>query len=117
METSADVTPIGSGWPGVSVVMPVLDEERHLRTAVGTVLGQDYTGPLELVLALGPSRDRTHEIAAELAAGDPRVRTAANPTGPTGTALNPATPAPQPGLVVPPDGHALAAAAYLRAAV
>ena len=39
-------------WPGVSVVMPVRDEERHLHEAVGSVLGQDYPGMLELVLAL-----------------------------------------------------------------
>ncbi len=60
-----------AGWPGVSVVVPVLDEEHHLRAAVSTALGQDYAGPVEVVLALGPSRDRTDEIAAELAAADP----------------------------------------------
>src|SRR3954471_15772201 len=117
METSADVTPIGSGWPGVSVVMPVLDEERHLRTAVGTVLGQDYPGPLELVLALGPSRDRTDEIAAELAAEDARVRTVANPTGATGAALNRAVAAALHDVVVRLDGHALVPADYVRVAV
>ena len=71
-------------WPGVSVVVPVLDEEAHLRAAVSTVLGQDYPGDLEVVLALGPSRDRTDEIAAELAAADDRVRLVPNPTGPPG---------------------------------
>ena len=43
---------------------------------------------LEVVLALGPSRDRTDEIAAELAAADDRVRLVANPTGATGAGLN-----------------------------
>ncbi len=117
MEPSVETAPTEPGWPGVSVVMPVLDEERHLRTAVGTVLGQDYTGPLELVLALGPSRDRTDEIAAELAAGDPRVRTVANPTGATGTALNLAIAAAQHDVVVRLDGHALVPADYVRVAV
>ena len=54
----------GTGPVSVSVVMPILNEERHLEEAVAAVLGQDYDGPLEVVLALGPSRDRTDEIAA-----------------------------------------------------
>ena len=40
--------------PAVSVIMPILNEERHLRDAVAMILAQDYTGPLEVVLALGP---------------------------------------------------------------
>ena len=73
-----------AAWPGASVVVPVLDEERHLRAAVSTVLGQDYPGPLEVVLALGPSHDGTDAIAAELAPRTTRVRLVANPTGATG---------------------------------
>ena len=65
---------------GVSVVMPVLNEERHLAEAVRAVLGQDYGGPVQVVLALGPSRDRTDEVAAALAADDPRVTTVPNPS-------------------------------------
>ncbi|NHC14653.1 glycosyltransferase, partial [Motilibacter deserti] len=69
------VAPAARAWPPVSVIMPVLNEERHLRTAVRHVLEQGYPGELELVLALGPSRDRTDAIAEALAAADPRVRT------------------------------------------
>jgi succinoglycan biosynthesis protein ExoA len=117
MEPRVEAPPAEPGWPGVSVVMPVLDEERHLRTAVGTVLGQDYAGPLELVLALGPSRDRTGEIAAELAAEDARVRTVANPGGATGAALNLAIAAARHEVVVRLDGHALVPPDYVRVAV
>ena len=106
-----------AAWPGVSVVMPVLDEERHLRSAVGTVLGQDYPGPLELVLALGPSGDRTDEIAAAAAAADPRVQTVPNPTGATGAGLNLAVAAARHDVVVRLDGHALVPADYVRVAV
>ena len=41
-------------WPGVSVVMPVLNEERHLEAAIQRVLDQDYPGELEVILAVGP---------------------------------------------------------------
>ncbi len=104
-------------WPGVSVVVPVLDEEAHLRSAVGTVLGQDYPGPLEVVLALGPSTDRTDEIAHELAAADDRVRLVTNPTGATGAGLNLAVALAQHDIVVRLDGHALVPRDYVRIAV
>ena len=48
----------------VSVVMPVLNEERYLEQAVRHVLDQEYDGEVEVVLAVGPSRDRTAHIAA-----------------------------------------------------
>src|SRR5690606_37999834 len=67
--------PVGSpvSWPAVSVVMPVLNEERHLEAAVRHVLAQDYPGDMEVVLGVGPSEDRTREVADALAAADPRV--------------------------------------------
>jgi hypothetical protein len=106
------------GWPPVSVVMPVLNEERHLREAVEGVLAQEYPGELELVVALGPSADGTDRIAAELEAEHPgRVRTVANPTGHTPSALNAAVGATKHDIVVRVDGHALFPADYVRTAV
>ena len=61
--------------PAVSVIMPVLNEERHLRDSVRHILEQEYDGEMEVVIALGPSTDRTEEIAAELVPrGPPRAR-------------------------------------------
>ena len=39
--------------PGVSYVMPVLNEVTHIRAAVASLLEQDYAGPMEVTLALG----------------------------------------------------------------
>ena len=103
--------------PSVSVVMPVLNEERHLADAVRHILAQDYPGDLELVIALGPSTDRTDEIAAALATADPRVRTVANPTGRTPSALNAAIGASTHEIVVRVDGHGLLTPGYIRTAV
>ena len=103
--------------PGVSVVIPVLNEERHLADAVGQLLDQRYDGPLEVVLALGPSADRTDEIAAGLAAHDPRVRTVPNPTGRTPVGLNAAIAAASYDIVVRVDGHALVPDDYVAVAV
>lgn len=104
-------------WPPVSVVMPVLNEERHLGDAVAQVLGQDYPGDFELIMALGPSTDRTDEIAAELVEANDHVRSVPNPKGATPTALNAAIAASQHSIVVRVDGHALFPTSYIRTAV
>ncbi|MBG6086644.1 glycosyltransferase family 2 protein [Actinomadura viridis] len=104
-------------WPAVSVVMPVLNEERHLTDAVRRILLQEYPGELELVLAIGPSRDRTEEIANRLAAEDPRIVVVPNPTGRTPQGLNIAIKASQYSIIVRVDGHSLLPVDYVRAAV
>ncbi|MER6535251.1 glycosyltransferase family 2 protein [Streptomyces sp. 900105755] len=103
--------------PAVSVIMPVLDEERHLRGAVQAILAQEYAGELEVVIALGPSRDRTDEIAAALVAEDPRVHTVPNPTGRTPAALNAAIKASRHPIVVRVDGHGMLSPNYIATAV
>jgi glycosyltransferase involved in cell wall biosynthesis len=104
-------------WPAVSVIMPVLNEERHLAEAVEAILSQEYPGELELVLAIGPSRDRTQEIAEKLAADDPRIIVVPNPTGRTPQGLNASIKASQYSIVVRVDGHSLLPPDYVRAAV
>lgn len=103
--------------PAVSVIMPVLNEERHLRNSVQHILGQDYPGELEVVIALGPSTDRTDEIAARLVAEDPRVHTVPNPTGRTPAALNAAITASRHPVVVRVDGHGMLSPNYIATAV
>lgn len=101
----------------VSVIMPVRNEERHLAEAVGSVLGQDYPGELELVLAVGPSRDKTEQIAGRIAASDHRVTVVANPSGQIPTALNAAIKATSHDIIVRVDGHALLPPDYVATAV
>ena len=45
--------------PAVSVILPVLNEEAHLEESISAILSQDYRGVFEVILALGPSQDRT----------------------------------------------------------
>ncbi|MFI9220699.1 glycosyltransferase family 2 protein [Streptomyces werraensis] len=112
MNANPDVRP-----PAVSVIMPVLNEERHLRGAVRAILAQEYAGEMEVVIALGPSTDRTDEIAAELVAEDPRVHTVPNPTGRTPAALNAAIKASRHPIVVRVDGHGMLSPNYIATAV
>ena len=101
----------------VSVILPVLNEERHLRDAVAMVLAQDWPRPIEVVLALGPSTDRTDEIAADLAREDDRVVVVDNPTGRTPDALNAAIGAARGEVIVRVDGHAEIPTDYISRAV
>jgi glycosyltransferase involved in cell wall biosynthesis len=103
--------------PGVSVIMPILNEERHLTEAVSHITDQDYAGPVEVILAVGPSHDRTAQIAAELAAADPRIRVVDNPSGRTADGLNAAIGIATYDLVVRVDGHAMIPTDYVRTAV
>jgi GT2 family glycosyltransferase len=101
----------------VSVIMPVRNEQRHLQDAVGHVLAQEYPGQVEVVLAVGPSRDATHQIAERLAAADPRITVVANPSGLIPAANNAAIKASRHPIVARVDGHALIPPGYLLQAV
>jgi len=93
--------------------MPVLNEERHLEHAVHAIFEQNYPGPFEVCLALGPSTDATDDVAARLQQHEPRLRTVANPTGKTPAGLNAAIRATTGEIVVRVDGHAVLPAGYI----
>jgi glycosyltransferase involved in cell wall biosynthesis len=97
--------------------MPVLNEERHLEEAVGRVLDQDYPGVLEVVLAIGPSKDRTEEIADKLAESDHRITIVSNPTGKTPAALNVGIAHAKHDILVRVDGHGALTDGYITRAV
>lgn len=106
-----------STWPGISVVMPVVNEEPYLADAVERIITQGYPGDLELIIAVGPSRDRTAEIAAELAATRPGVVVVDNPVGKTPHGLNRAIARAQHPVIVRADGHGELGPDYLTTAV
>ncbi|MCS6578131.1 glycosyltransferase family 2 protein [Curtobacterium poinsettiae] len=107
----------GQPLPGVSYVMPVLNEVTEVRAAVGSLLDQDYTGPFEVILALGPSIDGTNELVAEMSAADPRIRAIDNPAGSTPAGLNVAIRASVHPVVIRVDAHSVLPTDYTRIAV
>lgn len=74
--------------PEASVLIPVLDEEAHIRETVAAMQAQRFDGGLEFLFMDGGSSDRTRQILEEVAAGDPRVRVLDNPGRRTPDALN-----------------------------
>jgi len=102
--------------PPVSVIIPVLNEERFLFQAVNAVLNQQYESEFEVILALGPSKDKTNDVAKELAK-DSRVKLIDNPSGKTASALNQAIKNSRFDIIVRLDGHAIVDKYYLDNAV
>jgi glycosyltransferase involved in cell wall biosynthesis len=103
--------------PAVSVILPVLNEEHHLESAVGSVLAQEYPGELEILLALGPSKDNTDAVARKMAAEDSRIRLVENPAGLTTVGMNNCIRLAKHDIVVRVDAHSELDDNYIRRGV
>ena len=101
----------------VSVVLPILNEELYLESAVKSILLQDFNGDLEIILAVGPSRDKTLEIANNLAGKDSRIKVVENTSGRTAAGLNIAIKHSKYPIIVRVDGHAKIPDNYISIAV
>ena len=104
MSTSAN-TLYGSPKREISVVLPVLNEEKYLADSVNSILSQNFSGAIEVILAVGPSQDQTLKIAQSIQARDSRVVVVENPTGKTAAGLNLAIAAARYSIIVRVDGH------------
>jgi cellulose synthase/poly-beta-1,6-N-acetylglucosamine synthase-like glycosyltransferase len=100
----------------VSVILPVLNEENYLEAAISAILSQDFLGEFEVILALGPSRDRTTEIAEKLQRSDSRIILVDSPTGKTAAGLNLAIAKSRYPIIIRVDGHATIPKNYLTLA-
>ena len=103
--------------PGVTFVMPVLNEVAHIEAAIGGITAQDYSGPYEIITALGPSVDGTNDIIRALAARDARLRPIPNELGSTPGGLNAAIRAASHDIVIRVDAHSVLPTDYARIAV
>ena len=102
----------------ISFVMPVLNEETHLRTAVSSIFEQKGVskGDIEVILAIGPSTDNTKEVAQALKLEYP-VTIVENPTGKTPSGLNLAINAAKNHVIVRVDAHSQLSPDYTKLAL
>ena len=100
-----------------SVLIPVLNEETHLRDAVARMRAQDFQGSLEFLFIDGGSTDSSTAILAELAAEDDRVRVLANPARRTPNALNVGLNAARGEFIVRMDAHTHYPPSYVRTGI
>ncbi len=106
--------------PLISVVVPALNEARHILRCLESVEGQTYPHELiEVIVADGGSSDRTREIVAEFGVRSTlnSVRLVDNPQRTTPTGLNAGVAAASGDVIVNLIAHVAADAEYLEANV
>jgi succinoglycan biosynthesis protein ExoA len=101
----------------VSVLVPVRNEERHIRETVAAMQAQRFDGTFELLFADGCSEDRTREILTEIAAADERVRVLHNPRRGTASGLNVCLREARGEFVARMDAHTFYSDRYIAAGV
>jgi glycosyltransferase involved in cell wall biosynthesis len=112
---ATDTTDVGN--VDVSVLIPVLNEERYIRETAATMCAQELDGTFELLFADGRSDDRTREILEQLAAEDPRIRVLDNPDRRTASGLNVCLREARGEFVARMDAHTYYAPDYLATGV
>ncbi len=100
----------------ITVVMPVLNEERCVADAVQSVLEQTFTD-VELLVVDGESTDATAATVQAIAAREPRVRLLHNPARTIPSALNIGLREARGRFIARVDGHASVSDTYLERAV
>ena len=103
--------------PPVSVILTVVNEAAHLEESIRAVLNSNFSGDIEIAIAVGPSKDKTREIAEVLAKRDRRIKVIDNPSGRTPDGLNSAISATHHEIIVRVDGHSSINSNYIREAV
>lgn len=103
--------------PGITVIIPVLNEEKHLAKTVQSVLNQKYSAAVEIILALGPSSDKTNQVANQLAAENKNIQLIDNPRGLTTVGLNASIAKAKHPVIVRIDAHSEPADNYFELGV
>lgn len=92
--------------PGISVVIPIRNEERFIAQTIGYMQNQDYPHEkLEILVVDGESNDNTVAIVEEIAAQDPRVKLFHNPRRLSSAARNVGAHNATGDIVTYVDGH------------
>src|SRR6266850_8041227 len=104
--------------PLVTIAMPALNEERYIESCIASVQAQDYPRDLiEILIAYGPSTDRTRELLARLGAEDPRIKVIDNPERLQAAGLGHLVKVAQGDVIVRMDVHCEYAPDYVRKCV
>jgi succinoglycan biosynthesis protein ExoA len=101
----------------VAIIIPILNEEKHLADVYAAIKKQTYKNITSIVFSLGPSTDNTNSVAKSLASEDSRIILVDNPSGRTPTAMNLGIANSTSDVVVRCDGHAILPENYVERCV
>jgi succinoglycan biosynthesis protein ExoA len=105
--------PMMTRLPPVTVAVPVLNEERHLRECLDSIKAQTYRGEIEILVVDGGSVDSTRSIARQYA----NVEVLDNPGRLQAAGLNVALEAARGEVFVRVDGHSTIAPEFVQRSV
>jgi succinoglycan biosynthesis protein ExoA len=104
--------------PRVSIIVPVLNEERHIERCVTSIQSQAYPPEeIEIIAVDGGSVDNTRVILGRLADADPRVCLLANPQRSAAAGLNVGLAQARGEFILRVDAHSIIAPDYVERCV
>ena len=104
--------------PFVSIIMPCLQERKHIETVLDTVVAQDYPRDrLDVLVVDGMSKDGTREVVREFSLRYPFIRLLDNPRRNTPAALNIGVQNARGEVIVRMDAHTTYQTNYVTEAV
>jgi len=103
--------------PPVTIILPVFNEIETIDETLTSLVGQDYAGRLDVIVADGGSTDGTREKLEEWARAQSNVSVIDNEHRVQSYGLNAAAEASTAPLVVRADGHTHYASDYVRQSV
>ena len=106
-----------SQLPTVTAIVPVRNEERTLVASLASIVAQDYEGSLDIVVAVGPSDDRSWHVGTKFANRNANVTIVHNSVGSTPAGLNVAISAARGDIIVRCDAHSELPVDYVSKAV
>jgi len=103
--------------PSLSVVIPARNASETIEACLEAVFAQEYQGPIDVTVAVGPGHDDTRKIVDDWATRDPRLQVINNPDGRTPCALNLAIASSSGEIVARVDAQSVLPPGYLQRAV
>jgi len=99
--------------PFVSIILPIRNESKTIRECMDSILTQDYTGPIEILIADGMSTDSTRMIIGEYQRQQMNIHLIDNPGKIVPTGMNAALRMAKGDIVIRVDGHCIIAPDYV----
>jgi succinoglycan biosynthesis protein ExoA len=107
----------GEPKPTVSVLVPTLNEERHIEGTIERLRAQRFDGELEFLVIDGGSEDSTVALLERIARDEPRLRVLHNPRREVPAALNIGLRSARGEFVARMDAHTVYPPHYIAAGV
>lgn len=100
--------------PNISIVIPCRNEEKYISKCIQSILNQDYSGKIEVIIVDGMSDDRTVEIVNHIINDNSEVVLIENKEKTTPQAMNLGLRAANYNLMLRIDAHAIALPGFLK---